>query len=44
MIAYVNENGMITSTPPDTDKKRETNWKISKSVFPKMILLKNPTP
>lgn len=24
MIAYVDENGMITSTPPDPSKKRET--------------------
>jgi cold shock CspA family protein len=25
MIAYVDENGMISSTPPDPDKKKEVN-------------------
>ena len=25
MIAYVDENGVITATPPDTDKKQEVN-------------------
>ena len=25
MIAYVDENGMITSTPPDPEKKQEVN-------------------
>ncbi len=35
MIAYVDENGMITSTPPDPDKKQEVDLNTSTVSTPK---------
>lgn len=35
MIAYVDENGMITSTPPDPDKKEETKLEDIEIAVPK---------
>lgn len=36
MIAYVDENGMISSTPPDPNKKSETNLEDIAVSVPKM--------
>ena len=36
MLAYVDENGMITSTPPDMDKKRETKLEDIEISVPKL--------
>ena len=38
MIAYLDENGNLSSTPPDPRKRVEVNWKISRSEFPNMCL------
>lgn len=35
MIAYVDENGMLTSTPPDPNKKRKTKLKDIEISVPK---------
>lgn len=35
MIAYVDENGMITSTPPDMSKKEDTNTEEIRISTPK---------
>ncbi len=37
MIAYVDENGMITSTPPDPTKKQETKLEDIEIAVPKHI-------
>lgn len=35
MIAYVDENGMITSTPPDPEKKKDVNFEDIEISIPK---------
>lgn len=35
MIAYVDENGMITSTPPDPDRKKDVNFEDIEISIPK---------
>ena len=35
MIAYVDENGMITSTPPDPDRKKDINFEDIAISIPK---------
>ncbi|HUS86015.1 MAG TPA: cold shock domain-containing protein [Bacteroidales bacterium] len=44
MIAYVDENGMITSTPPDTGKKRETKLEDIEISVPKGDPSQKPDP
>ncbi len=36
MLAYVDENGVITSTPPDVDKRRETKLEDIQISVPKL--------
>lgn len=43
MIAYVDENGMITSTPPDPDRKKDINFEdIAISVPKKQDIILDP--
>lgn len=43
MIAYVDENGMITSTPPDPDRKKDINFEdIAISVPKKQDVILDP--
>ncbi len=44
MIAYVDENGMITSTPPDPSKKKKNNVEDIEISVPKKENLPPPDP
>jgi len=40
MMAYVDENGNISATPPDPRKRKYSSWKIWKPVHRSMCLAK----
>ncbi|MBN2347986.1 MAG: cold shock domain-containing protein [Bacteroidales bacterium] len=44
MIAYVDENGMITSTPPDPDKKKKAKLEDIEVSVPKREAEEEPDP